>query len=177
MSITTTVSFDSTAGLYVPFRGVDREAGFVGTFEVNASDTGDGSGGTVTITFSSKRLEFGFHPIFVPTRIMTFDDQSSPTTVRVGIVEQGNERLADPFSEGRLAIAVGGSNFANFLDLAIPIEVQVETNSSVVQAFWGTNTNAIVYACRLFCVVYDAEAIARGKVKGKILDTLLGGVR
>ncbi len=176
MSVSTTVNFED--GLYVPFRGVDREAGFVGTFEINGADIGDGSGGTVTVSFASKRLEFGFHPIFVPTRIMTFDDQAAPTTVRVGIVETGNERLSDPFSEAKLSIGVPDtSNFANFTDLAIPIEVQIETNTDVVQAFWPTNTNAKVYAARLFCVVYDAEAIARGKVQGKSLDTLLGGVR
>ncbi len=176
MSVSVTFNFDT--GLYVPFRGVDREAGFVGTFEVNGFDVGDGSGGTVTVTLASKRLEFGFHPIFVPTRIMTFDDQASATAVRVAIVEQGNERIDDPFSEAKTALAVGsGNNFANFTDLAIPIEVQTDGNNPVVQAAWPTNTNAKSYQVRVFCVVYDAEAIARGKEKGRALDVLLGGAR
>lgn len=165
-------------GLYVPFRGFDREAGPVGTLFVDVSATGDGSGGTVTLGITMKRLEFGFHPIWVPTRVSSLDGLASPEAVEFMFRSSGNERLNGDLREPALGVAVaGGNNLAAFNQLGVAVEPTNETAATVLQCLWSTNTNAVVYHLHAFGVLYDAEALARGKRSGKAPDVLLGGVR
>jgi len=167
----------ASAGLYVPYRGVDRAVGMVGTLAIDAQTTGDGSGGAVSLLVAFARLEFGFHLIYVPTRVSTFDSLVTPEVVMFQYDPAGNERVADSLREASLAIAGFGGSSATFDKLGVPIEPDQETATSCLVAQWTTNTNALVYHLHVFGVVYDAEHMARGKRPGRTPDVLLGGVR
>ncbi len=164
-------------GLYVPYRGIDREAGIVGTLAVDAEATGDGSGGAVTLLITMARQEFGFHPIWVPTRVSTFDQLATPEVVMFQFDPAGNERIADSLREAKLALAGFGGSSAVFDKLGVPVEPDQVDTTSVLVAQWTTNETGDVYHLHAFGVVYDAEAMARGKVPGRTPDVLLGGVR
>ncbi len=175
VSVSNTVAMNE--GLYVPFRGVDREASAVGTLHVVNTDTGDGSGGVVTLVYTMTREMFGFHPIFVPTRVLASDDQASATTIRLFYDNTGNERLTGTMFEHQLAVTTVGNNAVNFSALSIPIEPQERAATAVLSIVWTTNTNAKVYNGRVFGVMYDAEALSRRKGPGVTIDQLMAGIR
>ncbi len=163
-------------GLYVPFRGIDREVGFCGTLFLDASATGDASGGAIQIRILMSKFEFGFHPIFVPTRVSAFDNATAEVVVfQYGAV--GNERISDTTREPKLGVAGFGGNSMTFESLGIPIEPILEGGGDVMGMQWLTNVDTKLYHAHIFGVIYDAEAMARGKVRGRKLDVLLGGVR
>lgn len=165
-------------GLYTPFRGFDREAGAVGTLFVDAVMTGDATGGTATLIITMKRTEFGFHPIWVPTRVSTRDNLAAPEAVDFAFRAIGNERLDGDLREGKLPLAVaGGLNLATYSELGVAIEPQNPTANSVLQALWSSNVDTKVYHLHAYGILYDGEALARGKRLGKAPEQLLGGVR
>ncbi len=176
VSTSRAVSTDGV-GLYVPYRGFDREAGIVGTLAVDAEVTGDGSGGAVTILITMARQEFGFHPIYVPTRVSSFDSLATPEVVMFQFDPAGNERISDSLRESSLAQAGFGGSSATFDKLGVPIEPDQEASTSVLVCQWTTNENGDTYHLHVFGVVYDAEALARAKRPGATPDQLLGGVR
>ncbi len=163
--------------LYVPFRGTDRQAGFVGSLQASAAVTGDATGGVADVSFTAQMDMFGFRPIIIPTRIVGFDDQAAATSIRLLYLPAGNERLKDTINEQGLALTQSAVNTFNFTELSIPIDPDQEAATSVLQAVWAANVNLKVYTLRLFAIVYDREELAKGKHKGKTWDTLLGGVR
>lgn len=166
----------SDIGLYVPFRGVDREAGFVGSLFLDGATTGDASGGAIQIRILMRREEFGFHPIFVPTRVSAFDNATAETVV-FQYAPAGNERISDFTREPKLGIAGFGGNSMTFESLGIPIEPDQVDQAEIMGMQWSTNVDTKLYHAHIFGVVYDAEALARGKSQGKFFDVLLGGVR
>ncbi len=175
MAVSTNQDVD-TVGLYVPYRGMDREAGIVGTLFIDGLATGDGSGGAIQIRIRMKRIEFGFHPIFVPTRVSSFDDATAEV-VFFQYVNAGNERISTFTREPKLGVAGFGGNSATFESLGIPIEPDQEDNAEIMGMQWTTNVTGKLYHAHIFGVMYDAEAMARGKRFGKTPDVLLGGVR
>lgn len=177
MSVSISPPVDENA-LFVPFRGFDREAGAVGTLYFDAQAAGDGSGGTVTINVQMKKLEFGFHPLWIPTRVSTQDDLATAEVVAFAFRSSGMERLSGDLREASLALAVANSlNVAAFRELGVAVETQSLTNITVMQAIWLTNTDGKVYHVHIYGILYDGEALARGKRAGKAPDQLLGGVR
>lgn len=162
--------------LFVPFRGFDRGAGVVGTLHADFQAVGDGSGGTLLAQLNMNFLEFGFHPIWVPTRVGSRDDQAAATNVLLTYMAAGNERITADVDERQLAVIMNSINRAQFDKLSIPIEPQ-RGGGLVMQGFWLANVNAKVYHIHAFGPVYDAEALARGKSPGKSPDLLLAGVR
>ncbi len=180
MSISTNIVVSD--GLYVPFRGFDREAGPVGTLDVQGQTVGDGSGGTVAINIQWNYEEFGFHGIWVPTMISIQDTLASAIPVEVLFRGLGNERINDFHGEivTPTASTFTTRNLGKVTDLAFPLEAPQnsrETLRTVITAGWATNTNALLYELHVYGVLYDAESLARGKMRGKAPDLLLGGVR
>ncbi len=162
--------------LYTPYRGFDRGAGVVGTLHADFEATGDGSGGTIIVQLNMNFEEFGFHPIWVPTRVGSRDDQAAATDVLMTYLNTGNERLQTVVDERQLAVILNGVNRAEFDKLSIPIE-PIRGGGVVLQGFWLANVNAKVYHIHAFGPIYDAEALARGKKEGKAPDMLLAGIR
>ncbi len=175
MAVASTFLFST--GLYVPFRGVDRTVSMVGTYFIDLNDAGEAGGGGVVITLTMGRDEFGFHPIFIPTRISTFDDLAAAEEVRVALIATGNERISAALTERRLPIATANGQSAEFESLQVPIEPDQLVPAAVLTASWDTNTDTKDYSCKVFGVLYDAEAMASGKAAGRAVDVLLGGVR
>ncbi len=172
VTVTLTVSGD---GLYVPFRGFDREAGIVGTLQVAGSVTGDAGGGTASVRISMAPEEFGFHAIWVPTQVSTIDDLAAAEAVNLAFDTAGNERLESTQLEAQLAIRSQSFNFCSFTQLGIAIDP--DTTGLVLTAGWTTNTLNKVYQIRAYGVVFDGQALARGKHRGARVDQLLAGVR
>lgn len=165
-------------GLYTPFRGFDRDVGPVGTMSVDVSATGDAGGGTVLINLTMERQEFGFHPIFVPTRCSSLDTLTTAEVVKFLFTGSGNERLKGDVREARLAVAAAGSeNIAAFEQLGVSIEPAITGDQVIMQMLWSTNEDGKAYHMHVFGILYDAEALARSKARGKGADQLLGGVR
>lgn len=162
--------------LFVPYRGFDRAAGIVGTLSVDINITGDASGGTILGQLNMNFLEFGFHLIWVPTRVGGRDNLATAEEILLSYLAAGNERLATDVDEGLLAVTINGINRGQFEQLAVPIE-PIIGGGLVLQGFWLTNTDTKLYHIHAFGPVYDAEALARGKSKGKSVDLLLAGVR
>lgn len=176
MSVATTRFIAS--GTYVPFRGVDREVSAVGTFSQDAVATGDASGGTVELLMSMIFIEFGFHPLYVPTRATTLDSLTTPEAVRLRYSGQGNERVEGNVDESVLAVVgVEGVNYATFSGLSIVIEPIGPDGGTVMTAKWSTNEDGDAYHLHVFGLMYDAEAMARGKRRGARVDELLAGIR
>ncbi len=177
MSVSTT-RFVSAIGLYTPFRGFDREVSAVGTLSLDAALTGDGTGGTITLSLSMERVEFGFHPILLVTRMSSLDGLATAEQVTVEYSSQGNERLNTDIIETNLPVAgPGSSNIATYSRLGVPIEPNLAAGGDILIARWTTNTDTIVYHLHVFGVVYDAEAMARGYRPGRRADELLAGIR
>lgn len=165
-------------GLYVPFRGFDREVGPVGTLSVDAQITGSASGGAVTLVITMARVEFGFHPIWIPTRVASNDELNTPEVVEFVFSQAGNERLNADYREAQLAAAVaGGTNVAIFEALGVAIEPQEALATAVLTMIWSTNIDTDTYHMHVYGILYDGEALARGLRAGKGADQLLGGVR
>lgn len=175
--MTVTVNVAVADSLYVPFRGFDREAGAVGTLFVDGNATGDAGGGNIVIRVFMGFIEFGFHPIWVVTRMSALDDLATPEVVNVAIANAGNERLDADLQENVLTLAGFDLNVANFGHLGVPIEPDSSTTGTVLIATWSTNTDTKAYHFHAFGLLYDAEAMARGKQKGRSADPLLGGIR
>ncbi len=165
------------AGLYVPFRGVDRAVSPVGTYSIDAQATGDGSGGTVDILMNMSYIEFGFHPILVMTRVTALDELATPIGVRFRYAASGNERLEANIDQLVLAVAgVGAVSYTEFNALPVVIE-PIRDGGDVMAITWATNENADTYHLHLFGLLFDAEAMARTKEKGSAIDMLLAGIR
>lgn len=164
-------------GLYTPYRGFDRAEGPVGTLSIDAEATGDGSGGTMTVRVIMSRIEFGFHPIWVVTRLNTLDGLAAAEAVLMRFAEAGNERLNADFNDAVLAVRQGALNVANMEHLGLVIEPDAVTDANVLIADWATNTNSVGYHLHAYGVLFDAEALARRKAFGKGVDPLLSGIR
>jgi len=179
MSVVNTVSVLGN-GLYVPFRGVSRSGGPVGTLQMQGQVTGDGSGGAASINFTSRRIEFGFHPMYAATRVHTVDGSATLQNVRFIYADECNERLSHDFQEAAIPVeSPANSNHANMSFLGIPIE-PIDPIGGVEQNFfvasWETNNNAVNYDMHAFFIVYDLEALAKLPGTGSI-DLLIGGIR
>lgn len=174
MSISNNVEMGD--GIYVPFfqkvRGGERGTSPVGTVKAAVTDTGDMSGGTVTIGLVMRKLTFGFRALIVPTFICAIDNLAAAEAVRL-VFSEGNRRIGDAavLEEGLLSVAVSGQNVAKFDPAGILWEKLDEGAATVVQAIWSTNTNTIVYNLRIVAAVFDAEVIEK---KGSISDFLAG---
>ncbi len=180
MTVSTTVALETAGvGLYVPFRGVDRAFGPVGTLDAKATTVGDGSGGNVAISLQMKRLEFGFHPLWVPTMISIEDTLATAENPEVLFRGLGNERLLDQHCENVVMTAalVGARNCGKVEKLGFIIEPDQIGNATGVTCTWATNTNLLLYNLHVYGVVFDGEAMARGKRPGSSVSPLLAGVR
>lgn len=165
------------SGTYVPFRGVDRAVSPVATFSIDGTVTGDAGGGNATITMNMEYLEFGFHALFVPTRIATVDELATPEQVRLRYRREGNERLEAHIDQTVLGVAgVGSENHADFDRLGIIIE-PTRLGDIVLEVQWITNEDGDTYHMHMFGLMYDAEAMARAKSPGSTIDALLSGIR
>jgi len=174
ISVTRSVS----TGLYVPFRGVDRTVSAIGTLSVDATVTGDASAGSVTILITMARDEFGFHPIWIPTRAVAIEDNGASQEVLFVYQVSGNERLQGGLSEEITTRVTGdGDNIGNAEFLAVPIEPQGSVPQAVFSARWQVNNDGSVYELHMFGVLYDAQAMASGKARGSRIDTFMAGVR
>ncbi len=174
MSVVTVVQMADQ--LFVPYRGVDRESSIVGTISVDINVTGAAGGGTILGQLNMNFIEFGFHPIWVPTRVGGRDNLATAEEILLSYLQAGNERIATDVDEGLLATQINGINRGQFNQLAVPIE-SIRAGGLVLQGFWLTNTDAKLYHIHAFGPVYDGEALARGKKKGKSVDNLLAGIR
>ncbi len=175
MSVTNTVTVAAN-GLYVPFRGVARAGGPVGTLHVHGQVTGDGGGGSASILISSQFLEFGFHPLYAATRINTLDLSVTLQNVRFQFDEVGNERINHDYHEVVVPVeAPANNNHANMSFLGIPIE-PIRGGGTILAALWETNNNTIDYDFHAFFMVYDLEVMAKSAGRATI-DTLTSGIR
>ncbi len=166
---------DIADGLYVPYHTAsrDHENGLVGTLAVNAEATGDGGGGVVVILLRTRREEFGFPLLWVPTQVTLTDNLATAVDVILTMEPAGNRRLNASMNQ-RVAMAqVQSANMGNLVDITIPIEGVDETQQNILQAEWETNTNAKTYHVHMFGPVYDLQMIAR---LGHI-DPLVAGIR
>ncbi len=183
MSVSTNVPVndgsDPGVALYVPFRGFDRSLGPVGTLDVKAVTVGDGSGGSVAISIQMRKQEFGFHPLWVPTMISVEDTLATAENPEVLFRGLGNERLIDQHCENvvMLASLVGARNCGKVANIGFIIEPDVVANATVMTCTWATNTNLLLYNIHAYGVIFDGEAMARGKYPGSAVSTLLAGVR
>ncbi len=174
MSVVTALTIAAN-GLYVPFRGVSRGKGPVGTLMVTGSVTGDAGGGSASITIRSEDQEFGFHGMYAATRIHVVDLSVTPQAVRILYSSAGNERLSADFQEALVTVeAPANNNHANSTLLGIPIE-PVRGGGQIMAAAWGTNIDTIVYEIHAFFMVYDLEELAK-QAQGEI-GVLLAGIR
>lgn len=174
LSVTRAVS----AGLYVPFRGVDREVSAVGTLSIDATATGDATGAPLTIVLSMGQIEFGFHAIWIPTRVVVLENNGAAQEVLFVYQTAGNQRIQGGLSEEiTTRVTVDGDNVGNAEFLAVPIEPDSLAQANVFSARWAVNNDANIYELHMFGVLYDAEAIARGKRPGAVIDTFMAGVR
>ncbi len=173
MAISATVSIGD--GQFTPFfqdvRGGKEGTSPVGTVSQTLSDTGDGSGGTVTLIYTMARLPFGFRAIIVPTYVVALDTLGTAEAIRMNFTAVGNRRLTNSFDQITLAIAGQGQNQAKFDEAGIVIESDLLAETQVLSFIWSTNTNAVVYSARLFAAVFDAEVI---EAQGSISDFLAG---
>lgn len=165
-------------GLYVPYRGFDRAYGPVGTLSVDAQATGDAGGGAVTLRIIMSAREFGFHPIWVVTRLSSIDGLATPEAVRLLFAEAGNERLNADYNETLTpVVGPGGANVGNFANLGLVIEPDAAADANVIIVDWTTNEDTVQYHIHAYGVLFDAEALARAKHSGKGVDPLLAGIR
>ncbi len=175
MSVTNVVSIADN-GLYVPFRGVARDNGPVGTLLVQAQVTGDGSGGSASLSLTCPYVLFGFHPLLACTRIHTIDLLTTLQNLRMIFNEAGNERIDHDIQEVVVPVELPPNNqHGNATVLGVPIEpTRVEGN--VLSAAWVTNVDTIDYDIHAFFMVYDLEFLARHPGTGSI-DALVSGIR
>lgn len=159
---------------YVPFRGADRAEGAVGTVNVDIQATGDGSGGTVKVVLDMSRVTFGFHALWVPTRVSSEDNIGAVEVVQLSWQRFGNERLAGTVTENVLTVRHGVENAAPFGELGLLIEPDLEVEAGVMQMLWQTNTDTKTYHLHAFGPVYDGEFMSRGRSG---IPELLAGLR
>ncbi len=162
MAVTTTVVMDEVNGQYVPFRGVDRREGPVGTYHSSGSVTGAAGGGSAKVLFDASFLMFGFHPLLVPRAVMARDNlgTSEPVLLGFGI---GNERMKiEHFVVGRTVKTASSLNINTWPVDDVSLLIEPRAGSAVVMTFtWDTNTDTKVYVAAVFFVIYDLEALAR----------------
>ncbi len=168
-----------SAGLFVPFRGVDRTVSPVGTLAVDAHTTGDLSGGTVTITLQMSRDEFGFHTIWVITRAYALQGSAGVAQdILFTYLSDGNERIqASITEEATSRVTVNGDNFSNAILLSIPIEPDSVSDRNVFLVRFENNGDGDPYELHMFGVLYDAQAMATVKAPGSRIDIFMAGVR
>ncbi len=173
MALETFVSLGNA--LYVPFlqdvRGGKEGKAPVGTVSAHHTDTGDASGGTMTLTFQMERIQFGFRSIIVPTLLVTSDNLSTAEAVRLQYRNAGNRRIGEDYNQASLSVAGSAGNFAKFDESGLILENDVIGVTSALSFIWSTNTNTIVYFARVFAAVFDAEVI---EAQGNISDFLAG---
>ncbi len=176
MALSVTRSVGS--GLFVPFRGIDRRVSPVGTLSIDATVVGDASGSPVTIVLAMAKEEFGFHPIWIPTRVVVIENNNAAQEVLFVYQTGGNERIQGGLSEEITTRVTGdGDNVGNAEFLAVPIEPDQQAQADVFSARWAVNTNTNVYELHMFGVLYDAQAMAADKTSGKRIDLFMAGVR
>lgn len=170
-----------SSGKFVPFRTARRGGRYgkdpVGTLFIDAGATGAAGGGTVTLRIAMARIEFGFHPLFVPTVINTFDTLATPEEVQLFYDSAGNERVVDGSSgirQTELAVAGASSNDLVFTVPGFVIEPDQVAAADVLDFVWATNTDTILYHAHVFGMLFDAEIIAREESE---ISELLMGVR
>lgn len=163
MSVAVTRS--TSAGLFVPFRNANRGGGDgsepVGTLSIDAEAAGDGSAGSVTIAIAMARLEFGMHPLFVPTYVNSEDSLVTAEEVEFQLDSVGNERIQDSLRQVVLAVDGLNRNVARFVNDGLIVEPSQSVEANVFVFAWKTNTNALTYHGHVFGYVYDAELLAR----------------
>ncbi len=163
MAVSTAVTL-TTAGLYVPFRGVSR-LGAVGTLHVRLNTVGAAGGGNVTLLLSMRGDEFGFNMLWVPTLIVVEDGLSSAITVSLTYIQLA-ERLGGQGSGMARVITTAPVSTVNIGELAgssphISVNPVTATEVNVLQALWSTNTDTIAYVMNIYGTVYDEQAMAR----------------
>lgn len=181
MSVSVTVSF--SAGLFVPFRTAKRGGGVnsgggdpVGSFYIDGDLTGDASGGTATMVLAMARLEFGFHPIFVPTHIDASDNLATAEIVQLIYDPVGNARLSagNGIRQSKLSVAGSSTNDLLFDASGVLIEPSEVLQANVLDLVWKSNTDTKIYHFHVFGMMFDAEIMAREYVK---VSELMMGVR
>jgi len=164
-------------GLFVPFmqrtRGGDSHGSPVGTVTLDATDTGDGSGGTATVSVSIRRTMFGFRTLVIPTSIVTFDNLAAVEPIRLEFQFAGLRRLVAVHQFVRTSVRHNATNMSELGDLGIVLESNLEAATDALAVQWETNTNSVVYHVHLYGVVYDLEILE----KYGTLDPLMAGVR
>lgn len=175
MAVDTTVTV-AGGGLYVPFRTPIRAGPLgnqpVGTLNVDANATGAAGGGTVTLRITMDVEEFGFRPIWCPTRVSVSDNLATAEAMELLYIATGNERLRANIGEVVVTVAVSGSNVGLAEGLPVPIQPNVAAGE-IMRATWDTNTDTKIYHLHVFGPVFDAELLAR---EGEVAD-LLAGIR
>lgn len=164
MSVTTDVAV--SGGTYIPFRTARRGgvAGrdAVGTLSVDIETVGNGTGGTVTLGMTMARGNFGFHALWVPTRITVVDTLATAEVVVIAFVSAGNDRLRGPLDEAVLSIDRGDDrNIGVAKEFAILIDPGSRVEGQVLSALWQSNTDTKSYHLHAYGAIYDAEIIAR----------------
>ncbi len=139
----------------------NRVSTCVGTYDHDFEGTGDGSGGTLTLSLSFDGTEWGFDPIIVITAV-SVRISSDPTNVGIVYEVTGNRRLADDlgFASGTV------SNQGQFLNPEyvlprIAIEPQKGQVTGVfLRALFDSNVNSAIYHFHVWGLVFDAEIMA-----------------
>ncbi len=174
MSVSASAEFGAD-GLYVPFRGVGRYPGPVGTVDLEVTVTGDATGGSCILSANLSYVTFGFHPLLAVTRVHTIDLTATIQNVRILFDNAANERLANDYQEVVVPVEQGSNNnHANLTHIGVPIE-PIRVGGTVVAAVWN-NSDGIAFALHVFAIVYDMEALARRPGNG-VIDVLAGGIR
>ncbi len=173
MSVANTVTM--TSGLYVPYstkrRGGRQGDKPVGTLMVDGGAIGDASGGNVQININMGRLEFGFHPLWVLTSMVAWRVDSVADFVRFIFQNAGNRRLNTTMIEVVQGVDDGGLVGAIASQRAVVIEPNVDVETAVLSAVFGTNTNTINYHFHCYGVVFDGEYLAK---YGEVSEMLAG---
>ncbi len=160
MAVASTVLITS-ASLFVPFSGMNRYRGAVGTLDLEGDATGAAGGGTVSITFSQTDVNaLGFRPLYVPKYMSTLDTASAEQ-VRATFAFNGNRRLARSMDVLKLSIARGVNNFAAWPGHDYKLVIEPDGGGSLIIFTWETNTDTKSYQANVFLVVYDLEALAK----------------
>lgn len=174
------VSGELQSGTFVPFRTAKRGgpegSDPVGTIYFDGGATGAAGGGTVTISVTMAKLDFGFHALFVPTFLSVQDTLVTAEEVNLIYDAAGNSRIGagNGIVQGQLAVAGAGVNSAVFTVNGMLIEPSEETQALVLAAQWITNTDTKAYHFHVFGMLFDAEIMAREESR---ISELLMGVR
>lgn len=157
--------------LHSKVRGGPEGTSPVGTLSLVKRTAGAAGGGTATVIFTQREIEFGFRCILVPTLITTFDNLAAAEVVNLIYLSTSKRMGATDVSQAVLAIAASGGNIARFVPDGVLFEVETKTAQEILQCVWSTNTDGKVYDIRAFFSVFDAELIEK---HGSVSDFLAG---